>query len=75
MRMLASRGCPTMLLAQGGQFGHGHGDGLGHGFLRRTNEDPEKRNRGYKPPGRGCGVNALPVVAIAIAIPFLSGLT
>mgnify|MGYP001818891600 FL=1 len=70
MRMLMSRQCPTRLPMQGGGFGHGHGDGLGPGFLRRTTE-PEKHGRGYKPPGRGCGFNAVAVVACAVAIPLL----
>jgi hypothetical protein len=77
MRMLISRGSPTLLPMQGGQFGHGQGSGLGRGFLRRTNDEPEKQDRGYKPPGRGCGVNAVSVVAFAIAvgIPLLSRLS
>ena len=75
MGMLVSRRGPTRLLTQGGGFGHGHGDGFGRGFLQRTDEELRKRQPGCKPPGRGCGSNALAVVAIAIATPLLSGLT
>lgn len=75
MRTLVSRGCSTLLLTQGGQFGHGQGSGLGRGFLRRTNGEPQKHDPGYKPPGRGCGVNALPLLALAIVVPLLGALT
>jgi hypothetical protein len=75
MRTLVSRGCTTLLPTQGGQFGHGQGGGLGRGFLRRTNEGPQNHDPGYQPPGRGCGVNALPLVVLAILVPLLGGLT
>ena len=75
MRMVVPQGCPTLLPTQGGQFGHGQSSGLGRGFLQRTGDEPEKHDRRYMPPRRGCGVNAMTVAALAIAIPLLSRLT
>jgi len=71
MRMPLSGGGPTRLPMQGGGFGHGHGDGFGRGFLQRT----EGLDRDPRPPRRGCGCAALPLVGLAIGIPFLSRLT
>jgi hypothetical protein len=48
---------------------------LGRGFLQRTDGEPEKHDRRYKPPRRGCGINAMTVAALAIAIPLLSRLS
>ena len=78
MWVLATRRGPARLptVSGGPGQGHGGGDPLARGFLiQRTNEGPGKHGRGYEPPRYGCGCSALAVVALAIAITLLSGLS
>jgi hypothetical protein len=64
MRMLPSGGGQTRLPMRGSEFGRG--------FQQRTVEElvkhDQRLDRDPKPPRRGCGCAALPVVAICIAI-------
>lgn len=58
-----------------GMFGHGQGSGFGHGSQQRSIEVLVKNSQGLDKdpqlPRRGCGCAALPLVALAIAIPLL----
>ena len=71
MRMLIFSGGPTRLPMRGG--------GFGHLSQQRSIEELVKHDRGLdrepRPPRRGCGCAALPLVGLAIGIPFLSRLT
>jgi hypothetical protein len=71
MRMPLSRGGPTHLPMQGG--------GFGRLSQQRSIEELVKHDQGLdrepRPPRRGCGCAVLPLVGLAIGIPFLSRLT
>jgi len=75
MRMLVPVGVGPISRAQRG----GLGGGFGRGFQQRSIEELVKHDQGLdrepRPPRRGCGCAALPLVGLAIGIPFLSRLT
>jgi hypothetical protein len=76
MQMLGTGGGSTQLPVQG-YFDHQQSGGFGPGFQNRSPEEVVKHDQrpDHKPPRRGCGCAALPLVASAIAVPFLSRLS
>jgi hypothetical protein len=73
MQMLGTGGGSTQLPVQA-YFEHPGSGGFGPGTQRRSPQEVVKHqgpDRDHKPQRRGCGCAAVPVVALAIAIPLL----